>query len=96
MIRVDKSKCAGCGKCADVCPTQAIYLAGKEVFVREGLCRACGACVEACPKGAITMMTPFLSPYPPKGIFRPFHGISFGAGHPIKRGGRHRFGRRGR
>jgi len=94
MITIDKSKCVGCGKCADVCPTQAIYLVGKEVFVQEGLCRACGACVEVCPKGAITMMTPSLSPYPSRGNFIRPTGIPFDSGYPRRRGGRHRYGRR--
>lgn len=58
MIVIDKSKCVGCGKCVEVCPTQAIYMVGKEVFVREELCRSCGACVDVCPKGAISMSGP--------------------------------------
>ncbi len=93
MITIDKSKCVGCGKCAEVCPTQAIYLAGKEVYVREGRCRACGDCVEACPKGAITMIHPSFQPYSANRPSRQPFGISFGAFRAGKRGGRHRHGR---
>ncbi len=96
MITIDKTKCVGCGKCAEVCPTQAIYLIGKEVFVREELCRSCGACVDVCPKGAITLST-----FPFQG--RPLYGFTrnrsmspVGLRHVFGgRGGRHRFGRRG-
>jgi Fe-S-cluster-containing hydrogenase component 2 len=94
MITIDKSKCVGCGKCAEVCPTQAIQMVGNEVFVREGLCRACGACVEVCPKGAITMMKPSLYPYAFRGSLNDLTGINHGISPFHKRGGCHRHGRR--
>ena len=93
MITIDTSKCVGCGACAEVCPTQAIYLAGKKVYVREGYCRACGACVEACPKSAITMMNPALNPFGKKSGVQHPSGISFDTGFFRKRVGRHRHGR---
>ena len=96
MITIDKTKCVGCGKCAEVCPTQAIILLGKQVLVREGLCRGCGACVEACPKGAISMMSPSLNPYSRRGISPRSATIPFDSSILRPRGGRHRHGRRGR
>jgi len=96
MITIDKNRCIGCGKCADVCPTHAIISFGEPVLVREGLCRGCGACVEACPKGAISMMPPSLNPYPTKEITPRSTVIPFDSRLPRARGGRHRYGRRGR
>jgi len=96
MITIDKSKCIGCGRCVEICPTQAIYLAGNEVYVREGRCRACGDCVEACPKGAITMLNLSLYPYSTDKTLRRPVGIPFRAFHLGKRVSRHRYGRRRR
>ena len=95
MITIDRSKSVARGKCADVCPTQAIITLGDQIFVREGLCRACGACVEACPKGAITMMMPSLNPYPQRTILRHPTGTPFDSTTPRSTGRRHRYGRRG-
>src|SRR5438105_3004930 len=50
---VEPSLCAeGCRACVEVCPTQAIDLAGG-LALDLGRCVFCPACVEACPTGAI-------------------------------------------
>lgn len=47
----DQSKCAGCGRCAAVCPQNAC--AG--FAVERALCIGCGKCADACPSGAKTL-----------------------------------------
>jgi ferredoxin len=55
-LKLDQSKCNGCGICLKVCP--------HEVFVREkplvriadrGACMECGACARNCEPGAISV-----------------------------------------
>ena len=54
-VRVSESLCTDCGKCVEVCPTQAMkgrkeeY--GRKLFLPD--CWACGACTEACPTNAV-------------------------------------------
>lgn len=44
--------CAGCGKCADVCPLKNIIMKeGRPQW--QGHCTTCEACYHACPKNAI-------------------------------------------
>jgi Ni,Fe-hydrogenase III small subunit/ferredoxin len=51
---IDSAKCPdGCAVCADVCPTDAITLNGKEVRLDLGRCLFCTECERACPEGAI-------------------------------------------
>ncbi|MBI2376445.1 MAG: 4Fe-4S binding protein [Deltaproteobacteria bacterium] len=49
---LDPSRCeAGCAKCAEVCPTDAISL---PLALDMGRCLFCSECVRACPTEAIT------------------------------------------
>ena len=51
--KVNKSKCVGCGKCAESCPPQIIRIEnGKAVFTSKG-CISCFCCQEMCPARAI-------------------------------------------
>jgi len=52
--RVNDSKCTYCGKCAQVCPYNAIAVAPEKVLVFPQLCHGCGACSYLCPEDAIT------------------------------------------
>ncbi|HOX23061.1 MAG TPA: 4Fe-4S binding protein, partial [Elusimicrobiales bacterium] len=45
-------KCSRCGKCAAVCPVQAINL-GAYPRLDVGRCIFCGECARACPAGAL-------------------------------------------
>ena len=50
--QVEPSKCIGCGKCAQICPPQAIT-PGKPPFFDLDRCISCFCCAEICPQGAI-------------------------------------------
>ena len=50
--RLIPALCAGCGRCTEVCPREAIALDGLPRFDLER-CVGCMCCAEACPQGAI-------------------------------------------
>lgn len=50
---VDKDKCAGCEKCVEACPMQAITLEGKKADISLHNCIICGQCAHECPAQAI-------------------------------------------
>ncbi len=53
-IRIDRSKCVGCMKCAEVCPGTLIGKeGGKAVMQYPDLCWGCVSCVKECRVGAI-------------------------------------------
>lgn len=51
---VDKTRCAGCGICGEVCQFHAIALMGETPLVFPALCHGCGSCALNCPEGAIS------------------------------------------
>ena len=53
--KVDRSKCVGCGKCADTCPMKTIRIKRGRASIGRGSCIRCFCCQEFCPKGAITV-----------------------------------------
>jgi NAD-dependent dihydropyrimidine dehydrogenase PreA subunit len=56
IIRIDESKCDGCGICCEGCPEGALQMIdGKARLVSEITCDGLGACVGECPQGAITV-----------------------------------------
>ncbi|NOZ20158.1 MAG: NADH-quinone oxidoreductase subunit NuoF [Planctomycetes bacterium] len=53
-LHIDEEKCAGCGRCAKVCPAQAISGEKKQPHtIDQALCIQCGACFEECKFGAV-------------------------------------------
>jgi ferredoxin len=64
IIRIDESKCDGCGICCNGCPEGALQLIdGKARLVSEITCDGLGACVGECPTGAIVVETREAAPY---------------------------------
>ena len=53
--KIDQSKCMKCGKCASVCPENAMaFVKGNFPILVPEQCIGCGACKIVCPFGAIT------------------------------------------
>lgn len=55
IIKIDESKCNGCGACAEACHEGAIEMVnGKAKLMREDYCDGLGDCLPSCPQNAIT------------------------------------------
>ncbi len=57
-IRLDQSKCIGCGLCFEICP-MGLYSRDDDIKsyrVDAGRCTACKACVVQCATGAISLV----------------------------------------
>jgi len=55
IIKIDESKCNGCGACAAACHEGAIEMInGVAKLTREDYCDGLGDCLPACPANAIT------------------------------------------
>lgn len=64
IIKIDESKCNGCGLCASACHEGAIGMVnGKAKLLREDYCDGLGDCLPACPTGAISFEEREARPY---------------------------------
>lgn len=55
IIKIDESKCNGCGLCAAACHEGAIGMVnGVAKLLRDDYCDGLGDCLPACPTGAIS------------------------------------------
>ncbi len=55
IIKIDESKCNGCGACAKACHEGAIQMVnGVAKLTREDYCDGLGDCLPACPTNAIS------------------------------------------
>lgn len=56
IVKIDETKCNGCGLCVPGCAEGAIQIIdGKARLVADNLCDGLGACLGDCPRGAITL-----------------------------------------
>ncbi|MGN0642904.1 MAG: ferredoxin family protein [Huintestinicola sp.] len=55
-IAIDSKKCAGCGKCAAVCPGSLIKFneGGKAYIKYPENCWGCTSCIKECPVHAVS------------------------------------------
>jgi len=51
--RINEDKCTYCGRCAEFCQYNALFVAGETALVFPELCHSCGGCKLVCPEGAI-------------------------------------------
>ncbi|MGB4337119.1 MAG: 4Fe-4S binding protein [Bacillota bacterium] len=57
-IKIDESKCTGCGTCASACAEGVIaVIDGVARVVNQDHCDGLGVCVGQCPNGAISLVT---------------------------------------
>ncbi len=55
-LNYTSEKCAGCGRCVEVCPQGVFEMRDKRAAVTDkDLCMECGACARNCEFGAITV-----------------------------------------
>lgn len=55
QLKIDSSKCVGCGKCVSICPMKNISLREKKA-VSGARCTMCYRCVNLCPQQAVTLL----------------------------------------
>jgi NAD-dependent dihydropyrimidine dehydrogenase PreA subunit len=53
-VKIDTTRCTGCGACLYVCPVGVLELEDMKARVNPG-CISCGKCVNACAFFAITL-----------------------------------------
>ncbi|HOP86551.1 MAG TPA: mercury methylation ferredoxin HgcB [Syntrophorhabdaceae bacterium] len=55
-LKLDTSRCIGCGMCIEVCPHGVFEMNGRYVRIKmQDACIECGACSINCPASAITV-----------------------------------------
>jgi len=64
IIKIDDTKCTGCGACIPGCPEGALQIIdGKARLVSDLFCDGLGACLGTCPEGAIEVEEREAEPY---------------------------------
>ncbi|MGV8145589.1 MAG: [Fe-Fe] hydrogenase large subunit C-terminal domain-containing protein [Alkaliphilus sp.] len=56
-IALEASKCVGCTKCLQVCPTEAMRIKFGKAKILEERCINCGQCILVCPHNALYGIT---------------------------------------
>lgn len=59
-VAIDKAKCIGCGRCADICPGNLIRMGTDErAYLKfPSGCWSCTSCMKECPVAAISLTLP--------------------------------------
>lgn len=71
IIKIDESKCDGCGLCIPNCHEGALQIIdGKARLISDLMCDGLGACLGHCPQGAITMEEREAAPYDELAVIR--------------------------
>ncbi len=55
QININPSKCVLCGKCLDICFTDAIKKIDNCIVIDENLCKGCGRCQSICKTDTISL-----------------------------------------
>jgi ferredoxin len=64
LIKIDESRCTGCGTCVSGCHGGALQLIdGKAKIINEMYCDGLGACIGECPVGALSLEEREIEPY---------------------------------
>ncbi|OGE83073.1 MAG: (4Fe-4S)-binding protein [Candidatus Delongbacteria bacterium GWF2_40_14] len=53
---IDYDKCAGCGRCFEVCRFKAVSFELDKFKISDNNCEGCGYCANVCPSSAITLV----------------------------------------
>ena len=57
-LKLDETKCTGCGTCLEVCPHAVFQMNTGHVEIRDrDACMECGACSRNCPFDTISVKT---------------------------------------
>ncbi len=56
MIKIDETKCIGCGQCVKDCFPIDIELVDGKAVPKNDKCFECGHCVAVCPANAVTLL----------------------------------------
>ena len=51
-MKINTTKCSGCGGCVNLCPVTAIYFSEDRAVIDEEICTECGTCIPICGRGA--------------------------------------------